>query len=787
MSPRRPAPGPATAPVPAAPSTAAPGRSPAAVLGPAGTVLAATALSLVALAGVLDGAGWVAGALLAALGTVAATAVARLVGLPALTAPLFGAGALVLVLTVVFLREPALLGFVPTPGALARAQELVREAAGVVGRRPAPYPAGAGASFTAALLAGLVALLIDVLLTVLRLPGLSALGVLAVLAVPALVLPGSVGPAGTAAAVLAALLLLAGGRHWGAVREARTAPAPGSAPRALVVGAGVLAVTLVLPGLVPGFVSGAFPQGSGPAGQRAPGVGPLRAVGQDLRTAEQTPVLEHTGEPQLLRVLTLEDFGAPEWFPAEDGLEDGLEDFGPSPLTPVGPGAERTTAVTLRDWSGRWLPLPWAPLDVGAPAGEDWSWSPRDLTVHADPAPEPGTAYEVRAVEPAPTARQLREAPAARDPALDPFRALPADTPAALREAAERRTREARTDFDRALALQEWLRSDEFVHDVDAPLAGGYDAGGMAALDTFLETRTGYSGHFAPAMAVMARELGIPARVAVGYLPPAAEDTAFAGAQEAVRVRPRDAHAWPELWFEGTGWVRFEPTPGTEDVPGYADEDPSGPEDPDASGPDGRPSADPSAPETGPASAPPTSPPTATPSTSPEPAVTGPASAEPAPAEEPAQRSAAPVWLPWLLAAAGALLLVLSAALPRLLRGRRRARRLRLLEDPGADPAARVLAGWAEVEDLAADHGLGRAPAETPRALTARLAGLLPAAAPGLQRLGADVERALYGPAAGTWVPAAGAGDVRALQVALADRPGSRRARWLPPSVLRSR
>ncbi|HST72157.1 MAG TPA: DUF3488 and transglutaminase-like domain-containing protein [Kocuria rosea] len=754
------------------------------VLGLAATVLTTVVLSLVALAGVLDGTAWLPGAMLAALAVVAATAVSRAVGLPPVLAPLFGAGALVLLLTVLFLREPALLGFVPTPGGLAAAEALWRDAAGVVRERPAPYPAGRALSFVAALGTGLVALLVDVLLVGLRLPVLAGAGVLAVLVVPALVLPHSVGPAGTAAAALAALVLLGGGRRWGAVREPPTAAAPGSWPRALVVVAGVVAVTVLVPGVVPGFVNGAFPQGSGLAGERAAGVGPLRAVGQDLRSGEQAPRLEYTtasGEPELLRVLSLEDFTGDEWFPAAEDLEEDLDGLGATPLNPVGPGEQRTAAVTLRNWSERWLPLPWVPVAVTGLGGDGWSWSPRDLAVHADDVPEPGTAYEVRSVAPEPTAAQLRAAPAA--PAgepLDPFRALPEDTPAALRDAAHRHAGSAATAFDQALALQEWLRSDEFRYDVDTPVAQGYDAGGMSALERFLQERAGYAGHFAPAMAVMARELGIPARVAVGYLPPA-QDAAgdpFArpGADTPVPVRPRDAHAWPELWFEGVGWVRFEPTPGTGEVPGYAAETP-------AEEPTEEPTG--TAPPTAEPTQSPSDDPTSTQTSSPEPAVTGAPTEEAAP---PGDSDDGPrAWLPWAAAALAAALLALLLALPRLVRDRRRARRVRRLADPSAAPGDRALAGWAEVEDLAADHGLARAAAETPRTFVARLAHAVPPAGESLRRLGDDAERALYAAPGTAWSPGSGPGDVAALRAGLAQRPGARRARWLPRSVLRGR
>ena len=81
--------------------------------------------------------------------------------------------------------------------------------------------------------------------------------------------------------------------------------------------------------------------------------------------------------------------------------------------------------------------------------------------------------------------------------------------------------------------------------------------------------RTGYCEQFAASMAVMARILGIPSRVAVGFLHPdqVARNTFVYSAH--------DLHAWPELYINGAGWVRFEPTPGgrAETVPGYTDQE----------------------------------------------------------------------------------------------------------------------------------------------------------------------------------------------------------------------
>ena len=72
----------------------------------------------------------------------------------------------------------------------------------------------------------------------------------------------------------------------------------------------------------------------------------------------------------------------------------------------------------------------------------------------------------------------------------------------------------------------------------------------------FLQQRRGFCEQFAATFAAMARSLGIPARVAVGYR------TGTLGADDRYHVTNHDAHAWPEVWIDGAGWIPFEPTPG---------------------------------------------------------------------------------------------------------------------------------------------------------------------------------------------------------------------------------
>jgi hypothetical protein len=92
----------------------------------------------------------------------------------------------------------------------------------------------------------------------------------------------------------------------------------------------------------------------------------------------------------------------------------------------------------------------------------------------------------------------------------------------------------------------------------------------MDVIAAFLKQKAGYCIHFASAMAVMARSLGIPSRVAVGFLPGTELPDKIDG-RTAYTVTSHNLHAWPELYFEGIGWARFEPTASRGDVPSYAD------------------------------------------------------------------------------------------------------------------------------------------------------------------------------------------------------------------------
>lgn len=130
----------------------------------------------------------------------------------------------------------------------------------------------------------------------------------------------------------------------------------------------------------------------------------------------------------------------------------------------------------------------------------------------------------------------------------------------------------ADTQWQTAKNIQNYLRaSGGFTYSLTLAATGrGSDGQPLDALSNFLVTKQGYCTQFATAMVMMARASGIPARLAVGFLPgsPTSVDNQRS-------VLQSDAHAWPELWFPGMGWTRFEPTPGVRatDTPAYTQQD----------------------------------------------------------------------------------------------------------------------------------------------------------------------------------------------------------------------
>lgn len=122
---------------------------------------------------------------------------------------------------------------------------------------------------------------------------------------------------------------------------------------------------------------------------------------------------------------------------------------------------------------------------------------------------------------------------------------------------------EAETAYEQLVAIQARLRSREFTYSVEPGANADNQLASTDYLTQFLtETKTGFCQQFATAFAVLSRSLGFPTRVVVGFLP------GERMGQDRYLVRGTDAHAWPEVYFEGYGWIAFEPTPRSPDQTG---------------------------------------------------------------------------------------------------------------------------------------------------------------------------------------------------------------------------
>jgi transglutaminase-like putative cysteine protease len=196
-----------------------------------------------------------------------------------------------------------------------------------------------------------------------------------------------------------------------------------------------------------------------------------------------------------------------------------------------------------------WLPAAYRPSRVDLDGARV---NAESLTLLTEKESATGLIYRVRSEIPRYSPADLSEAGGDPAPALAPYLELPEDFPADVRDLARQQTANANGPYQQALALQDFLRNN-YTYDEAAPAGHSDDH-----LRYFLfRSKIGYCEQFAGAFAAMARSIGLPARVAVGFTPGAYDE-----AQDVFHVTTKEAHAWPEVHINGLGWVAFEPTPG---------------------------------------------------------------------------------------------------------------------------------------------------------------------------------------------------------------------------------
>jgi protein-glutamine gamma-glutamyltransferase len=170
-----------------------------------------------------------------------------------------------------------------------------------------------------------------------------------------------------------------------------------------------------------------------------------------------------------------------------------------------------------------------------------------------------GSTYSVISQVPNASPDQLRSAGTDYpEEIVDRYTALPPTGLENTRKLARRLTEDTNNPYDAVLTMNEYLKRT-YPYDLSIPPQSKE----MDAVEYFLfEQRRGYCEQFSSSLAVMARSLGIPARVATGYAP--GEYNPFTGLYE---IRASDAHAWVEVYFPGYGWSTFDPTPSFDSTP----------------------------------------------------------------------------------------------------------------------------------------------------------------------------------------------------------------------------
>jgi TgpA N-terminal domain/Transglutaminase-like superfamily/Domain of unknown function (DUF4129) len=753
------------------------------------TAAVATVLASVALYSLISRTGWFWAGLGAVIVTAAVGTLTRLRTLPVIVCYLAVLAGLFLYVNLLFAGPQSFLGLIPTPASAHHLFVLAQRANSQMANYAPPVPATHGILVLSTAGIGIVAATTDLIAVRLRRPAIAGLPLLVLFCVPltTTVKPGWVGDVVVFSLGITGYLALlsAEGRErvrlWG--RLVNTWPgrseAKGPDTRQLTAAGRrvgfatvvlALFVPLILPGLqhhriFPGHTVGTGGGTSGPLSLPEP----LVQMNEQLHMTHPEPILTyHTASsaPPYLQVYVLSTLGKTAWSLAQPSASAEVG----SGTLPAVPGLASTTrALTVHETitlapamrGGRhqlnYIPVPYAPRSMDVTG--DWRVDKNSLSVFTASTPLAGLHYSVtsRDIDPAP--QQLRQAPAP-SPSEQTYLIVPPQYQRLL-PLTKRITARQNDAYSKAVALQEWFtQAARFTYSLDVPQPQG-----AAGLYNFLtKSRRGYCQQFAFAMAVMARLLGIPSRVVVGYTQgiPQGDDRWL--------VKTSDAHAWPELYFKGAGWLRFEPTPissseqngqATASAPAYSVPPLSG------VGPSPQPSA--STPTQG-----------AQPKTTPSRGRLGPPIKELGGSNGRGGGTSGPLPVALVVVA----VLAAAAAAPRAARSITRRRRW----FKAADDAGRAHAAWLEFRDDLTDHRIACRASETPRALARRVSASLGFAAAerdAAQRIARAEERARY-----ATTPAASAqlrGDVTTVRRALAKAcrlPARYVAMALPASAL---
>jgi transglutaminase-like putative cysteine protease len=517
----------------------------------------ASFVSLWALTRMISLDAWVRTTALALLGVTLIVVIARLATRSRFLPTILGALSSVWILVVLFAHNDENEGFrLPTPEALTA---LVRTfSAGADYASQAPAPAVVDQTLASLLTAGILALFLASEHLAVSWRAVASAGFLLILPwIPAVILSHHV----------SSRALVLGLAAWiGAMAlSRRNAPIE----RGVSLGAATTATlaTLALSSLAAPVALGGLGWGSIPTFDTPhPLEGSSRLnIELDLQTSLTTnsnsPVLVYVtsgSRPDAFRIYTLTDFDgvrltSPEVEPTTRSASTGV--LWPEEVSGWATSERVRLDVNVLSATERNLPIPVAPRSISVEG--NWTYDAASDTVIGDNVTTRGLTYSMSVDFEFhdPAVLRASDALLEDDPGLDVsdprfFDIAPAIDRARIQTLAEDLTKGRTGRYEKALAIQNYLRNPtNFTYDLTVEPSGG------DAISSFLDSQRGYCVQFATTMVVMLRSLGIPARVGLGYL-----GGTYDGSNGYV-VKGSDAHVWPEVYFAGHGWVRFEPTP----------------------------------------------------------------------------------------------------------------------------------------------------------------------------------------------------------------------------------
>jgi transglutaminase-like putative cysteine protease len=722
-------------------------------------------------------------------GGIAAVAVAGLLtrraNLPGILQPVVTSAALLYYTCLVFARTTLAYGLLPTGDTVRTLNDILQTGLTDIDRLAPPVPTTPGLTLVAVLGVGAVAIVVDLIAVILGRAAAAGLPMLVLYAVPSAVMPGGLGwiPFVFVAAGWLSLMLVEGSdrvSRWGTPlktnRPDRSAryddTSLGRVGRR--IGAAALGVAVIVPAMIPGLdtrlIGGTGGDGDGKGSRTTTTYNPITKLRDDLRLPKAHDILVYKTNaktPDYLRLTTLDRFSDAGWSSSKlsgNKSENGVKGTLPFPRgLSSAETVEVTAKIRIRNLDAQWLPVPAVPSKVDVDG--QWLYDDRSETVYSirTSTKKLKKQYTVTAITAKPDRTLLAQGidtggdEEIRQYADDPGEEV---TPF-VRDLTERIIKGKASSYAKVAAIQAYFSPANGFRYSTTTQVEGIDS--RSALQAFLQGKRGFCEQYASAMAAMIRIAKVPARVAVGFtMGHRQRDGSYV-------VTTEDAHAWPEAWFSGAGWVRFEPTPrrdGQTTVPDYAvpagaagGDTPGAVEEPQlpdrgAAGDSGEQSdlekkldrLDPDA----------AADPTATDGAG----------------GHSTRRS---------LALLVVLVVLIALVTPRLLHLLRRRRRWH---------AGSALAGWEQVRDDAIDIGHVWRPADSPRAAAAALAqrhALDADARSALSRIALAAERTRY--ARDTTVDTTGlyadAATVRTALQAGVSRPVRWRALALPPSTLR--